>query len=136
MFGCTQINPKTEAYPPLIVADATPIMSASKRSIGVKIKFENIAHADYSYARFKLTAYDSAGNTIRPKKGKRDSAYVRLAGPIAQGRTRSTTWKNTWTSNGVKCISLDEVELIFPDGRVELAINDRLLSEKTGNRCL
>ena len=136
MLGCVQNKPITTVYAPLIVADASPIVSSTKRSVGVKVNFENIADADYSYARFKLTAYNSAGETIRPKKGNRSSAYVRLAGPIAQGKSQSTTWTNTWANKGVKCVSLDEVELIFPNGQVETASNDRLLSSNTGNQCL
>jgi hypothetical protein len=133
--GCAQ-KKVAAVYPPLIVADAIPLVSKSKRSIGVTVNFENIAHDNYQYARFKLTAFDSAGNSIRPKKGNRDSAYVRLAGPIAPGQTRSTTWTNTWANKDIKCISLDEVELIFPDGSIELASNSRLLSKQEGNSCI
>lgn len=136
--GCAQKKEEIAVVviPPLIVADAKPVISKSKRSIGVKVDFKNIAHDDYNYARFKLTAYDSAGNTIKPKKGNRDSAYVRLAGPIAPGQNKSTLWTNTWANKDVQCISLDEVELIFMDGSIELANNDRLLSKQPGHSCI
>ncbi len=133
--GCAQKKEVAAVYPPLIVADAKPLLSKSKRSVGVTVDFENIAHANYQYARFKLTAFDSAGNSIKPKKGNRQSAYVRLAGPIAPGQTKSTTWTNTWASSA-QCISLDEVELIFPDGSIELAKNDRLLNKHQGQSCI
>ena len=113
LVGCVKKKEVVQVYPPLIIADATPLISSTKRSIGVKVNFENIADTDYSYARFKLTAYNSAGLSVKPKKGVRESAYVRLAGPIVPGQTKSTTWTNTWANKDVQCISLDEVELIF-----------------------
>ena len=136
LTACIQNKPKDTVYPPLIVADVTPIVSATKKSIGVRVNFENIAHADYSYARFKITAFNSNGQVIKPKKGARQSAYVRLAGPIAPGQIRSTTWANTWKNRDVQCISLDEVELIFPSGRVETAMGNRLLSKQEGHTCI
>lgn len=136
LAGCAQKKEVVTVHPPLIVADAKPIVSKSKRSVGVTVDFENIAHDDYNYARFKLTAYDSAGNSIKPKKGNRESAYVRLAGPISPGQTKSTTWTNTWANKDVQCISLDEVELIFTDGSIETANNNRLLSKTQGHSCI
>ena len=121
LIGCAKKQPVTQVSPPLIIAAATPLISSSKRSIGVRVAFENIAHSDYKYARFKLTAYNSAGDLVKPKKGIRESAYVRLAGPISPGQTKTTTWTNTWANTDVQCISFDAVEIIFNDGSVETA---------------
>jgi hypothetical protein len=137
LVGCAQSKKKVVGIKaPLIVADATPVLSASKRSVGVRVNFENIADSDYNYARFKLTAYNNEGQNIRPKKGKRESAYVRLAGPISPGQTKSTIWTNTWNSRNFDCISLDEVEIIFMDGSIETASGNRLLSKQKGNTCI
>ena len=137
LIGCvTKPKPVAVVYPPLLIADASPIISSSKHSVGVKVNFENIASADLSYARFKLTAYDSAGISVNPKKGNRKSAYVRLAGPISPGKTQSTTWSNTWKNKDIQCISLDEVELIYIDGSGETATGTRLLSNNSGQNCL
>jgi len=136
LVGCVKKKEVVQVYPPLIIADATPLISSTKRSIGVKVNFENIADTDYSYARFKLTAYNSAGLSVKPKKGVRESAYVRLAGPIVPGQTKSTTWTNTWANKDVQCISLDEVELIFNDGSVETAKDGRLLNKVQGHSCI
>jgi hypothetical protein len=136
LVGCVKKKEVVQVYPPLIIADATPLVSSTKRSIGVKVNFENIADTDYSYARFKLTAYNSEGLSVKPKKGVRESAYVRLAGPIVPGQTKSTTWTNTWANKDVQCISLDEVELIFNDGSVETAKNGRLLNKVQGHSCI
>lgn len=121
---------------PLIIADALPIISATKRSVGVRINFENITANDYNYARFKVTAYNSDGENISPKKGNKESAYLRIAGPITAGSTKSSIWTNTWNSKGVNCISLDEVELIFMDGSIEIAKGNRLLNKQKGNKCM
>ncbi|MCJ8299133.1 MAG: hypothetical protein MJK13_09405 [Pseudomonadales bacterium] len=138
LAGCVkkQVEPVVVVFPPLIIADATPVVSSTKRSIGVQVNFKNITSNDYSYARFKLTAYNSAGESVKPKKGVRESAYVRLAGPIAPGQTKITTWTNTWANKDVQCVSLDEVEIIFMDGSVEVAKDGRLLSEKSGSICI
>jgi len=136
LVGCVKKKEVVQVYPPLIIADATPLVSSTKRSIGVKVNFENIADTDYSYARFKLTAYNSAGLSVKPKKGVRESAYVRLAGPIVPGQTNSTIWTNTWANKDVQCISLDEVELIFNDGSVETAKDGRLLNKVQGHSCI
>ncbi|MFT5705846.1 MAG: hypothetical protein ACI9ES_000115 [Oceanospirillaceae bacterium] len=138
VVGCAQKQEKVAVVvnPPLIIADAVPVVSSSKRSIGVRINFENIAQADYNYARFKLTAYNSVGNSVKPKKGVRDSAYVRLAGPITPGQTKSTIWTNTWANKDVQCINLDEVELIFMDGSIETASGSRLLNNQASQTCI
>ena len=138
LAGCVKKNvePVAVVYPPLIIADATPVVSSTKRSVGVQVNFKNITANDYNYARFKLTAYNSAGERVKPKKGSRESAYVRLAGPIAPGQSKITTWTNTWANKDVQCVSLDEVEIIFMDGSVETAKEGRLLSEKTGSICI
>ncbi|MCJ8337741.1 MAG: hypothetical protein MJK10_04675 [Pseudomonadales bacterium] len=138
LAGCVkkQVEPVVVVYPPLIIADATPIVSSTKRSIGVQVNFKNITSNDYSYARFKLTAYNSVGESVKPKKGVRESAYVRLSGPITPGQTKITTWTNTWANKDVQCVSLDEVEIIFMDGSVEVAKDGRLLSEKSGSICI
>ncbi|MEH6446360.1 MAG: hypothetical protein V7784_20890 [Oceanospirillaceae bacterium] len=139
VVGCAQKKEKVAVAvisPPLIIADALPVVSSSKRSIGVRINFENIAQADYNYARFKLTAYNSKGSSVKPKKGVRDSAYVRLAGPIIPGQTKSTIWTNTWANKDVQCISLDEVELIFMDGSIETASGNRLLNNQASQNCI
>jgi len=136
LAGCAQKKPVAKVYPPLIIADAIPLVSSTKRSIGVTVNFANIADAEYSYARFKLTAYNSAGNSVKPKKGVRESAYVRLAGPIAPGQSKISTWKNTWANKDIQCISLDEVELIFNDGSVETVKDGRIINKVAGPRCL
>ena len=77
--GCGQTKKVTLVKAPLIIADALPIISATKRSVGVHINFENITANDYNYARFKVTAYNSDGENISPKKGNKESAYLRIA---------------------------------------------------------
>jgi len=136
VVGCAKPKKVAVVYPPLITADAAPVISKSKKSAGIKIDFKNITDSSYSYARFKLTAYNSTGDVIKPKKGNRSSAYVRLAGPINPGASKTTTWSNTWANNKLQCISLDEVELIFADGSVETATDNRLLSNKQGRACI
>lgn len=138
--GCgTKAPPKETVVaplPPLIVADATPIVSKTKKSIGVDMQFKNISADSYRYARFKVTAYDKTGKTINPKKGNRESAYLRIAGPISPGQQKLHNWSNTWANKNVQCLILDEVEIIFMDGSVELAKEDRLLQEKSPNSCI
>ncbi|MGB1238020.1 MAG: hypothetical protein ACPG4U_07395, partial [Pseudomonadales bacterium] len=107
LTGCsTNKEPDKAVYAPapLIVADATPVQSSSKRSTGVEMNFKNISAGSYQYARFKVSGFDASGQMVRPKKGNSDSAYLRIAGPIGPGQTSTKSWDNTWAGSKVQCL--------------------------------
>lgn len=145
LSGCAEKPPAPQPPPPpppppapviqpVISADANPTVSSSRRSIGVGIDYTNTANAPYQFARFRVTAYDQSGLPVKPKKGRHDSAFLRIAGPIAPGQTASQKWTNIWANKNVQCLSVEEVEIIYMDGSIENAQGQLLTTN--GQNCL
>lgn len=121
---------------PLILLEQAEAIPAGKRGpVGANISFTNISDDTYQYVLFRTTAYDKNGKIVKARKSLDESAYLRVAGPIAPGQFSSGhAWKNTWKSRRVHCLDIDQVEIIFTDGSVEVAKGERLTSN-LGSSC-
>lgn len=123
---------------PLIQLDQISPLPKGKRSksTGADISFSNISNDTYQYLLFKATAYDKDGNVIKARKSLDQSAYLRVAGPIEPGRfSTGNQWENTWRSRNVHCLDIEQVEIIFSDGSVEVASGERMAHLNT-NTCI
>lgn len=120
----------------IIQADATPIISFSGKEVNVKINFKNLSGNTIKYARFKVVAYDQNERVIQPKRGNSMSAYVRSAVQVEPGVQASKLWLNTWANPTIKCLIVDEVEVIMVDGSVELAKTGSGLKHNAEKICM
>lgn len=131
-----QAPPVAPVYvpPPLIALELAEPKSAKQRGApGANINFSNISSGTYQYVLFRTTAYDKNGNIINAKKSRDHSAYLRVAGPIHPGEySKGHSWKNTWKKKGVDCIDIDQIEIVFSDGSVEVAEGNTLIKNTTG----
>lgn len=120
---------------PLIALElAEPKSEKQRGRAGTNIHFSNISSGTYQYVLFRTTAYDEKGNIIRAKKSRDHNAYLRVAGPIYPGEySKGHSWKNTWSKKGVNCIDIDQIEIVFSDGSVEVAQGDTLTKHTTGS---
>ncbi len=129
--------PVAPAYvpPPLIALElAEPKSEKQRGRAGANIHFSNISSGTYQYVLFRTTAYDKDGNIIRAKKSRDHNAYLRVAGPIYPGEySKGHSWKNTWSKRGVSCIDVDQIEIVFSDGSVEVAQGNTLTKHTTGS---
>ncbi|SFG00365.1 hypothetical protein [Neptunomonas qingdaonensis] len=121
--------------PPLIALElAEPKSEKHRGRAGAYIHFSNISSGTYQYVLFRTTAFDKNGKVIRAKKSRDENAYLRVAGPIYPGEySKGHSWKNTWSKKGVKCIDIDQIEIVFSDGSVEVAQGDTLTKHTTGS---
>ena len=121
--------------PPLIALElAEPKIEKRRGRTGTNIHFSNISSGTYKYVLFRATAYDKNGKVIRAKKSRDHSAYLRVAGPIHPGEySKGNSWKNTWSKRGVSCIDVDQIEIVFSDGSVEVAEGKTLTKHTTGS---
>ena len=120
---------------PLIALETVEPKTTQQKGLqGTKINFSNISAGTYQYVLFRTTAYDKKGNIIRAKKSRDHNAYLRVAGPILPGEySKGHSWTNTWSKKGVDCIDIDQIEIVFSDGSVEVAEGNTLTKHTTGS---
>ncbi|SIS45563.1 hypothetical protein [Neptunomonas antarctica] len=119
---------------PLITLErADPILHKKRGPVGANIQFTNSSTGIYQYILFRTTAYDKEGNVVRARRSRDESAYLRVAGPVLPGTYRQGhSWKNTWSKSNVHCLDIDEIEIVFSDGSVEVASGDTLIKTDEG----
>lgn len=108
---------------PLITLELVqPVLKNKRGPVGANINFINSSTNTYQYVLFRTTAYDKNGKVIRARRSLDEHAYLRVAGPVPAGKYSSGhAWDNTWKGKNVHCIEVDEVEIVFADGSVEMA---------------
>lgn len=128
--------PPPEPVKPLITLNETaPIQPKKRGPYGANISFVNSSAGTYQYILFRTTAYDETGKVVNARKSRDESAYLRVAGPIRPGQNSAGhTWTNTWNKKGVHCLDVDQVEIIFTDGSVEVA-SGQTLAKLNQNSC-
>lgn len=127
--------PAPEPEPLISLNNMAPVLKQRPKASGAEIGFTNTSAATYQYLLFRATAFDKNGNVVKPRKSLDERAYLRVPGPIMPGTVVDNhRWDNTWAGNKVACINVDQVEIIFEDGSIEMA-QGKMLANATTSTC-
>ena len=104
----------------------------------VMYSLRNISSKPVKYINLHLVPYNSVGDAVPSEVGGKKDAWVKFTGPLASMEFTYPTWSNVWYNHSLKCVQLEEMEVVFMDGEIrklESANIKNIFSQSFSNTC-